>query len=179
MTDNAMSIFRIFLLVGALGWHGAVSALSTDREQPATIEADEVEFDFRTGVRTYTGNVIVEQGTLRITGDKLIVKYKEEAMESATAWGNPAVFRQRPDGKDADVIGEGKKILLDQNGNTLTLITNARLTQGPDTARGDVIVYDMSTDKLRIKGAATSEKKQDGKPGRSRVIITPRKQSPP
>ena len=33
--------------------------LSTDKDQPAQVEADEVEYDFRTGERTYKGNVIV------------------------------------------------------------------------------------------------------------------------
>ena len=36
-----------------------VWALEGDRDQPATVEADEVEYDFRTGKRTYKGNVIV------------------------------------------------------------------------------------------------------------------------
>lgn len=157
-------------------------ALSTDRDEPATVEADEVEYDFRTGVRTYTGNVIVVQGTLRITGDKLVVEYNGDQLESATAWGQLASFKQRPDGKDQDVIGKGKKIVLDQIANTLSLYKQASLQQGPDTAIGEEIVYDITNDKLSIKGAATIKKKTDGteaagepeKPGRAKVIITPR-----
>jgi lipopolysaccharide export system protein LptA len=157
-------------------------ALSTDRDEPATVEADEVEYDFRTGVRTYTGNVIVVQGTLRITGDKLVVEYNGDQLESATAWGQLASFKQRPDGKDQDVIGKGKKIVLNQIANTLTLHKQASLQQGPDTAIGEKIVYDITNDKLSIKGAATIKKKTDGtagagepeKPGRAKVIITPR-----
>ena len=84
-------------------------ALDSDKDQPASVEADEVEYDFRTGVRTYKGNVIVEQGSLRITGDKLVVVYKDDKLESATAWGNLASFKQRPEGKDQDVVGKGKK----------------------------------------------------------------------
>ena len=49
------------LLLAAGVWSTTAAALESDRNQPATVEADEVEYDFRTGVRTYTGNVIVEQ----------------------------------------------------------------------------------------------------------------------
>ena len=80
------------------------------------------------------------------------------------------------------MIGKGKKIVLDQIANTLTLYKQASLQQGPDTAIGDEIVYDITNDKLSIKGAATIKKKTDGtepeaeqkKPGRAKVIITPR-----
>lgn len=156
-------------------------ALDSDRNQPASVEADEVEYDFRTGVRTYKGNVIVEQGSLRITGDKLVVKYKDDKLESATAWGNLASFKQRPEGKSQDVVGKGKKILLDQTRNTLTLVDSASLQQGTDVAKGEMIVYDINKDKLSIKGSASTETKKEGtgttdkttKPGRAKVIITP------
>jgi lipopolysaccharide export system protein LptA len=167
----------------------ATIALESDRNQPATVEADEVEYDFRTGVRTYKGNVIVTQGTLRITGDKLEVVYKGQDLESATAWGRPASFRQRPDGKDQDVIGKGKRIVLDQLANTLTLYDQASIQQGPDVANGDEIVYDITDDKLSVRGAATTQKRSSGekaeassaepeKPTRARVVITPQTANP-
>ena len=158
-------------------------ALDSDKNQPASVEADEVEYDFRTGVRTYKGNVIVEQGSLRITGDKLVVVYKDDKLESATAWGNLASFKQRPEGKDQDVVGKGKKILLDQVKNTLTLVEEASLQQGTDVAKGEMIVYDINKDKLSIRGSAATQTKQQGagatekttKPGRAKVVITPGK----
>ena len=156
-------------------------ALDSDRDQPASVEADEVEYDFRTGVRTYKGNVIVEQGSLRITGDKLVVVYKDDKLESATAWGNLASFKQRPEGKEQDVVGKGKKILLDQTKNTLTLVESASLQQGTDVAKGEMIVYDINEDKLSIKGSASTQTKKQGTgttektttPGRAKVVITP------
>ena len=158
-------------------------ALDSDRDQPASVEADEVEYDFRTGVRTYKGNVIVEQGSLRITGDKLVVIYKDDKLESATAWGNLASFKQRPEGKSQDVVGKGKRILLDQIKNTLTLVESASLQQGTDVAKGEMIVYDINKDKLSIKGSASTQTKKQGTgttektptSGRAKVVITPGK----
>lgn len=169
-------------------------ALSTDQNQPAVIDADEVEFDFRSGARTYKGNVHVTQGTLRITADKLLVSYKNDVLEKATAWGRPAHFRQRPDGKQQDVLGEGRRIILHGISNTLTLINRASLKQGTNTARGEKIIYNMSTDKMVVKSTPRAIKKPRPNPatakdsdtkttptvetektgGRSRVIIIPR-----
>lgn len=165
-----------------------VHALESDRREPATIEADEVEFDFRNGTRTYKGNVVVVQGTLRITGDKLVIKYTEgggEQVETATSWGKPATFKQRPDGKDDDVYGEGDEIVLNEIDNTLTLIENAVMTQAGNTAKGNRIVYDMAADKMTVKGMErqTQQASEDGEPaaaesgdGRARVTITPEEQ---
>ena len=147
-------LLRFFLVTASAGLASpAALALSTDRDQPAQIVADEIEFDFNTGVRTYTGNVSIVQGTLRITADKLVANYdKEGVLLNATAWGNLASFQQRPDDKDSDTIGKGREIIVDEVANTLTLITTASLTQGQNTATGARIIYDMATDKLKIQG---------------------------
>lgn len=173
---------RLLLLV--LFLHGpACFGLDTDKDQPATVEADEVEYDFRTGERTYKGNVIVEQGSMRITGDKLVVIYKDDELQSATAMGNLASFKQRPEGKPHDVVGKAKQIHLDQAKNVVTLIDSASLQQGPDLAKGEMIVYDINNEKLSIKGLAStgtksqtegaSSSEQKTESGRAKVIITP------
>lgn len=160
-------------------------ALSSDRNKPATIEADEVEFDFRTGKRTYKGNVIVTQGTLRITGEKMVVQYDQDnnQIESATSWGEPATFKQRPDGKEHDVYGKGNTIILNEIENTLTLVENASMTQAGNTAKGREIVYDMGSDKMTVKGMRRQQTgggetvTTDEETGRARVIITPGEQA--
>ncbi|MFT4630369.1 MAG: lipopolysaccharide export system protein LptA [Dinoroseobacter sp.] len=142
-----------------------VLALSTDRDQPAEIEADDIEFDFKNGTRTYIKNVLVVQGTLRITADKVIANYGEKDLENATAWGSLARFKQRPDDKPDDTEGWARKIIVDQVKNTITLIGKAALKQGPNTARGDTIVYNMATDKMKISGA--SKVQSAGKDGQA------------
>jgi len=68
-------------------------ALKSDRDQPAQIEADETEIDFKTGIRTLTRNVIVIQGTLRIKADKLVATYdKKGQLVKAVANGSLARF---------------------------------------------------------------------------------------
>jgi len=135
----------------ALVFSSASYALSTDRNQPADIDADDVEIDFKTGKRVFKGNVRVIQGTLRIKANKVVAQYKDGELVDATAYGSPAKFRQRPDGKPNDVEGEGKTIYVNKKNNSLTLKKNASLKQGFDTARGQEIFYNMANDTLKVK----------------------------
>lgn len=141
----------------------SVHALKTDRDQPADIQADDTEIDFKKGTRTFINNVIAVQGTLRLKSDKLIAVYNDGELQKATMWGNLARFKQRPDGKPDDVQGWAKKIILDQQANTLTLVGKASLQQGLQTARGDTIVYNMATDTLKVNSGRFGDGGQNGR----------------
>ena len=143
-----------------------VSALSTDKDEPAVISADDVEFDFSTGVRIYRGNVKLDQGTMKLRADKLIVEYKDDVLQKATAFGEPAVFQQRPDDKPNDVIGKGLKMELDEVNNKIILIDNATINDGEKNAAGAMITYDMANDKMKIVGATIKTDAQ-AKPAKS------------
>ena len=150
-----MKFFRqIFLTLVLASFTGQTMALKSDRDQPADIEAEDIEFDFKKGTRTYLNNVIAIQGTLRLKADKLIAEYKDSELKKATLWGSLARFATRPDGKEHDVVGSAKQIIVDQIANTLTLIGKAELTQGGEMARGETIVYNMNNDTLKVKGSA-------------------------
>lgn len=151
-------------------------ALKSDRDQPADIEADDIEFDFKKGTRTYTNNVLAVQGTLRLKADKLVAIYTDGELSTATAWGSLARFKQRPDGKQHDVEGWAKKIIVNQTANTLTLVGKAALKQGADTARGETIVYNMANDTLNVRGGAKvagGGKPNASKPAPKRTIEDP------
>ena len=140
-------------------------ALKSDKEQPATIDADNIDMDFKTGKRTYSGNVHIEQGSMKLKANKVIVIMRDGAITNAIAYGSPAVFRQRPDGKKEDVIGKSKKMELDYPTNTVHMYGGASLTQGRDTTRGASIHYNMTTDRLKIEGGTSSTKAAPKKPG--------------
>ena len=131
-------------------------ALESDRDQSVLVEAHEVEMDFSSGTRIYRGNVSVRQGTIRIIADQIELIYKGEQLDHGIATGNPAVFRQRPDGKDHDVIGTGRRIELDEIQNIVTFIGDARLRQDRDAIEGERIVYDMARDRMIVRGGDAS-----------------------
>lgn len=154
-TSLTTSRSLIIALIVGLTYSAQSIALSSDRDQPAQIEADDTEINFKTGVRTLTNNVLVVQGTLRVKADKLVATYnKQGELVKAVADGSLARFKQRPDEQPDDVEGWAKKILVDYPTNTITLIGKAALKQGATTATGNKIIYNMATDKLRIIGGS-------------------------
>ena len=142
-------LLAVFLVSLNTAW-----ALTSDRDQPADIEADDIEFDLKKGTRIFTNNVLVVQGTLRIKADKLEARYADGELQNVKAWGSFARFKQRPDDKPNDVEGWANKIVVNQKTNMLTLTGQAALRQGGDTVRGDEIIYNMSTDTLKVRGGA-------------------------
>lgn len=154
----------------------AVLALKSDRDRPVVVDADDIEIDFETGLRTYTGNVTVRQGSLLIRGDKVVMHYRDEVLEKAIAYGRPARFRQRPEGKDEDVHGSARRMVLDEVRHKIHLYEDAVVTQGKNTVRSPVIHYDTQTSKVLVQGRPRAGgATPGGKPeGRARIIIQPK-----
>jgi len=69
---------RLLIPLAALLFAGGVWALSTDKRQDIEIEADAAELDDLKGIVVYRGNVIVKQGSLRMTGDTMTVTFNEQ-----------------------------------------------------------------------------------------------------
>jgi lipopolysaccharide export system protein LptA len=164
---------------------GPAQALKSDRDQPVSIDADNMEIDMETGVRTYTGNVVITQGTLVIRGDKIVVRYDDGTVKDATSFGKPATFKQRPDGKDEDVKGRAPKMYLDKVADKLFMYEDAVLIQGKDTIHGKEIHYNLATNKMTVKSGrqkasasastpAGSAKVETSESGRARIVIQPK-----
>src|SRR5690554_7907613 len=56
------------LLAGCCLLPAMASALPSDSEQPIHIQADTAELDDKKGTAIYRGDVVITQGTLKITG---------------------------------------------------------------------------------------------------------------
>ena len=163
------------LLVGLLLAADA-AALATDSEQPIEIQADFAELDDQEGKTVYVGNVVVIQGSIKMTGDKLKVNFSEERdLEDVFIEGRPAYFKQTPDNGE-DVEGEGLLIEYHAQKSLLHLMQKARLTQGKRVFEGDRINYD--TGKSIITARASPKMPDatgDSEPrNRVRIIIPPK-----
>lgn len=146
-TKKALSCF---LLTGILSFinHSPAWALSSDHTKPMHIEADLADINDKTGISIYTGNVVVVQGSLRITAEKLTIYSKNRVFEKMVSTGIPSTFKTRPDGKDKDVLGEGKKIEYFATRHTVYFIEDAKLKQDGSVFDSDRIVYDILNDKV-------------------------------
>lgn len=126
-------------------------AYKTDRDQPATLDADEFDMDFQTGVRTYRGNVIYQQGSIRLFADELVAYFKDGDLQRAVARGNLAEFRQRPDDSETDIVGVALRIELNEVDQIITLQDRAKVTQDTNTVTGKRIIYNMLTEKVKVR----------------------------
>ena len=114
------------LLLASGAW-----ALSSDPEQPVEIQADFAEMDDQAGTTNYIGNVIVTQGSIRMTGDRLRATFDENRqLEDVFVDGRPAYFRQTPDGGKEDIEGQALQVEYHAKKNQLILIKDAQLKQG-------------------------------------------------
>jgi lipopolysaccharide export system protein LptA len=171
----------VSVLLAGIVFATETMALASDSEQPIEIEADFAELDDQEGKTIYLGNVVVTQGSIKMTGDKLRVNFAEDReLEDVFIEGRPAYFKQTPDSGD-DIEGEGLLIEYHALKSFLYLIQKAKLTQGQRVFTGDRINYD--TEKSVITGHG-SPKKADvvGQPStpreRVRIIIPPKKKKP-
>lgn len=167
------------LFILALLFCGRCPALSTDSQQPIEIEADFAELDDEEGTTIYIGNVIVIQGSIHMTGDRLRVNFTEERdLRDAYLEGRPATFRQTPDDSIHDIEGEALFIEYHPLQSFLYLIEKAKVTQGDRLFEGHRINYDTDNSIItaRSSRAGTADKDEQPKAtsGRVRIIIPPK-----
>ena len=178
---------KAYLLATSLLFSVCAHALDSDKDAPIAIKADTTSIDFRTGKRILTGNVDVTQGSMNIKAAKIVLEYKDDRLDIATAFGNPVKFKQIPEGHQEHVHGEGKKLTLEQSKDLVTLTKNAKLKQKGNVIKGKVIYYNMKTSKMTVKSDTSVDSKKTSsteksspteaakkkKSGRTRVYIEP------
>jgi len=166
--------FILFSLIGLLFLPFSASALDTDNEQPMNIEADRVDIDDEKGTNIFRGNVIITRGSIRISGDKVIVyRDKEKNLDKIHSTGKPAHFQQTPENKKVPVIAEAKELFYDAVKEILIMRRNGKILQDKDTFTGDHIVYDSKRNKITARQTKSSTSNKNNK-GRVHITIQPK-----
>jgi len=143
-----------FWIIGLLtAW--PVHAERADRDKPINVEADSVKMDDVKKSATYEGRVVLSQGTLMLTAERVEVRQNENNVITGVATGSPVYFRQKMDVSGDLAEGWAEQIEYDGQTNKLKLISTtgqARLKKGVDELRGNQIVYDSATEFFQAKG---------------------------
>jgi lipopolysaccharide export system protein LptA len=125
-------------LVSTLAW-----ALPSDREQPIRVQADSAELDDKQGVAVYRGDVVITQGTLKITGDTVTITQNAQGdIEVFTSQGKPAYYEQKPDVDKEIVKAYGLTIQYFATNERIVLLDQAKVIQEGNTFQGEKVVYD-------------------------------------
>ncbi len=119
-------------------------ALPSDANQSIKLLADKATYSERTGVTSYSGNVIITQGSLKLTADNITVNLSQErSINSAVATGRPATMQQIVTQEKGLAKGQANKIDYNAVTGIVTLTGNARLVQNGASFAGNVIRYSL------------------------------------
>jgi len=151
-------------------------AEKADRDQPIDLEADSLSTNDAKKISTYTGNVILTQGTLVIHADKLIVREDKDGFQHSTSTGNPTTFKQKEEGKNEYIEGSAQRIEYDGHMDKVQLYTKAWVKRGEDIVHGEYIMYDANAEYAEVIGGGQSAT-PDAPKGRVRAVIQPKKKT--
>ena len=116
-------------------------ALQSDSKQPIQIEADQGSLDQNNQSTTFSGNVIIKQGTLNIRAGSVTVSRNDKSEQLMKATGSPVKFSQELDGSKGVVNGQANTVTYSSAASLVTLTGNAKVQRGGDVAEGAVITY--------------------------------------
>lgn len=160
---------------------GTVYAERADRDKPVKLEADRVTVDDIKRLHVFEGNVVLTQGTLVIRTAKLVVTQDAEGFQKGVASGGEgglARFRQKREGVEEYVDGEGERIEYDARTEKAEFFTRAYVKSGIDEVRGHFISYDGLTEKYFVTAAPAATGSPAGTAGRVTAVIQPKNAKP-
>lgn len=151
------------------GFTGQVHGLPDDADQPIHFRADNVEGDLLVGGLSSptadgasadspakrvvaTGSVQVDQGSMRLEADRVVIESVGDQIALIEAQGDPARYRQQPELGAVFIEARAANIVYRPADARIELIGRALLTRDSDEFRGDVITYDMRQGKVVASG---------------------------
>ena len=157
---------------------GRAHAEKADRNKPMNIEADALRYDDLKQTSIFTGKVVLTKGTIVIRGARVEVRQDPEGYQFGVVTAEPgklAFYRQKREGVDEFIEGEGEVIEYDSKADRVKFIKRAELRRYRgaslnDEVVGSLITYDNGTDVFSVDGGPTSP----AAGGRVRAVLAPR-----
>lgn len=170
---------------------GVALAEKADRDKPMNVEADALRYDDLKQLSVFTGQVVLTKGTILIRGGKVEVRQDPQGYQFGLVTAEPgkrAFYRQKREGVDEYIEGEGQTIDYDGQQDIVKFIGQAQLRryQGVklnDEFNAGLIVFNNQTQTFTLDGApVTGAPGSTGQPGaaagRVRAMLTPKAQAP-
>jgi len=156
------------LLAGLVALAAPAHAERADREKEIVVGADHLTADDAKRTSVFEGNVVVTQGTMRMTANKVTVKEDANRHKFYVAYGEPVTFRQKRDNVDEYVEGYALRAEFDDLNDIVKLFEKARVKSNQNELTGNYIQYDMRRELAEVQGAPPGTTP----PPNSRVKVT-------
>lgn len=140
-----------------------------DRDKPVTIEADSARVDDVQKLAIYEGKVLLRQGTLSLSAERVDIRQDDAGFTFGTAIGSPVEFKQKMEGRDEYAQGWAERIEYDARQEVIRLVGGARLKKGEEELRGSVITYNAKNEYFQASGSLPGQSK-----GRVRAVLMPK-----
>ncbi|MCK5727400.1 MAG: lipopolysaccharide transport periplasmic protein LptA [Thiotrichaceae bacterium] len=148
-----------------------LSALYSDAKQPVSIDANSATMNKLKGYAVYEGNVIITQGTLKITAHRIEIFAPRNAIQKIVAHGSPVKLEQKMDNGN-HVKAKANKLTYQVSKKNVILVGNANVVQGQDRVSSQYIQYLMNTGEIKA-GDKTNNSRNSS--NRVRAIFYPSK----
>ena len=135
--------------------------------------ADRLSADDAKKEAVYEGNVVITQGSMRITSAKIVVREDPQGYRTYVATGAPVTFRQKRDKVDDWIEGFAERAEFDDRNDLLKLFNGAKLKSSQGELTGDFISYDRGKEFFEVTGAAPGKAAAPG--SRVKATIVPQK----
>ncbi|HSV51208.1 MAG TPA: lipopolysaccharide transport periplasmic protein LptA [Burkholderiaceae bacterium] len=172
---------RLLILLALLLLGGAAGAERADRSKPMNVEADALRYDDLKQTNVFTGRVVMTKGSIIIRGARLDVRQDPEGYQHGVVTAEPgqrAFFRQKREGLDEFIEGEGETIEYDGKADVVKFIKRGEMRRYKgavlnDEVAGAIVVYDNTTEVFTVDGN-TSAPNSGNIGGRVRAVLTPK-----
>lgn len=129
-----------------------LGGLATDTDAPVEVSSDQLTLDQSAGTATFSGNVVVTQGEMRLTAPEILVEYNQadgadaaSGVERITAKGGVVMVTPSE-------AAESQEAVYTPALNEVVMQGDVLLTQGLNTLSGERLVVDLVTGNGRIEG---------------------------
>ncbi|SES70620.1 lipopolysaccharide transport periplasmic protein LptA [Paracoccus homiensis] len=136
----------------ALAQDVSFGSIEADTSAPVEVAADSLSVNQGDGSAVFTGNVVIGQGEMRLSADKVTVEYAQggqDRIKSLHAVGNVTLVS----GADAAEAAEG---VYQVETGQVTLSGQVVLTQGRNVLTGDKMVVNLATGAAQVDGRVRS-----------------------
>jgi lipopolysaccharide export system protein LptA len=174
------------LSLALLAVAGPVNAEKADRGKPMNVEADALRYDDLNQTSVFTGKVVLTKGTIVIRGARVDVRQDPEGFQYGVVTAEPgklAFYRQKREGVDEFIEGEGETIEYDGKADRVKFIKRAEMRRFrgatlSDEMIGSLITYDNTSDTFTVDGGPRGTTGGPQANGRVRAVLAPRGNAP-
>lgn len=131
----------------AQGTSVAFGTIAQDTSLPVEVSSDELSVDQQTGTAVFTGNVVIGQGDMRLSAQRVLIVYRDgaEGIAAMEATGGVTLVS----GEDA---AEAQRADYSIDEGTIVMRGNVLLAQGASALSADVMTIRLRDGTAQMSG---------------------------